>query len=198
MNPPEESIHDLPLDPDLTEIGDGTRSSAVDSPHRGQRGWPVDPGPADHSKRNDRRRTPRRPGPQMAMMIAIGIGGVIGALSRYVLEQTFPPQAGHIPWVVFVINVTGSALLGLLLVILVEQFSRARLARLVMGTGIIGAYTTFSTFMVGAVDVARSGHVATAAVYVVLSIACGLGAVAGGIAIGRFAIRLERWLQEVS
>lgn len=198
MSPPEESIHDLPLDPDLTEMGVGTRSPAVESPRRGQQGSPVDPGHAGQSNRNDRRRRPRRSGPNAAMMIAIGIGGVIGALSRYVLEQTFPPQTGHIPWVVFVINVTGSALLGLLLVILVEQFSRARLARLVMGTGIIGAYTTFSTFMVGAVDVARSGHVATAAVYVVLSIVCGLGAVAGGIAIGRFAMRLERWLQEVS
>lgn len=157
----------------------------------------LDEQPAPLAPRGEQR-SRRRHRPQLAIVGATGIGGVIGALSRYVLEQTFPPGAGQIPWVVFAINVTGSALLGLLLVILVEQFPRGRLARSVLGTGIIGAYTTFSTFMVGAVTVARDGHVAAAALYVVLSVVCGLAAVSGGIAIGRLAMRAERWLQEMA
>jgi len=156
-----------------------------------------EPLPLDSDVPGDRRAR-RRPGPQLAIVGATGFGGVIGALSRYVLEQTFPPGPGQVPWVVFTINVTGSALLGLLLVILVEQFPRGRLARSVLGTGIIGAYTTFSTFMVGAVTVARDGHVAAAALYVVLSVVCGLVAVSSGVAAGRLAMRAERWLQEMS
>lgn len=156
----------------------------------------VDEQPSPLAARREQRPR-RRHGPQLAIVGATGIGGVIGALSRYVLEQTFPSGPGHIPWVVFAINVTGSALLGLLLVILVEQFPRGRLARSMLGTGIIGAYTTFSTFMVGAVTVARDGHLGAAALYVALSVVCGLAAVPGGIAIGRLAMRAERWLQEM-
>jgi CrcB protein len=169
--------------------------------HRVERPLPVDPDldvdrsvvegrPADHTQaRRDRR-------PRMVVLAATAMGGVLGALARYSLEETFPAAPGHIPWVVLAINVSGSALLGLVLVILIEQFPHTRLARAVIGTGIIGAYTTFSTFVVGAVTIGRDGHVTTAAIYVVLSVIGGLAAVAGGMAAGRLAVRTERWLQE--
>jgi len=209
MIPPQDPSHGLPLDPDLADPEQPIRADrkiTSEQLARSMRSAHPDAGPAgslDRAAERYRGRPPEarrrpRPGPQLAMITAIGIGGVVGALSRYALEETFPPAAGHIPWVVFVINVSGSALLGLLLVILVEQFSHGRLARLVIGTGIIGAYTTFSTFMVGAVDLARAGHVAAAALYTVLSVVCGLAAVTGGIAVGRLAMRTERWLQEVA
>ena len=166
------------------------------APDAGTSAVPSEPPRAPDRPRD--RQARRRHGPQLVIVGATGVGGVVGALRRYVLEQTFPPGPGQIPWVVLAINVTGSALLGLLLVILVEQFPRGRLARSVLGTGIIGAYTTFSTFMVGAVTVARAGHLAAAALYVVLSVVCGLVAVTSGIAIGRLAIRAERWLAEMA
>lgn len=176
-----------PVDPDLPGPSPHDRTAASA------------PGVADRPRRPDaptvvheRRRR------QLAIVGVTAVGGVIGALSRYVLEQEFPAAPGHIPWVVFTINITGSALLGLLLVILVEQFPRGRLARSLLGTGIIGAYTTFSTFVVGAVTVARAGHVDAAALYVVLSVVVGLAAGAAGMAIGRLAMAVERWLQETA
>lgn len=163
----------LPVDPDL----DADRSVAEGRP-------------ADHTEvRRDRRL-------RMVVLAATALGGVLGALARYSLEETFPATSGHIPWVVLAINVSGSALLGLVLVILIEQFPHTRLARAVIGTGIIGAYTTFSTFVVGAVTIGRDGHVTAAAIYVALSVVGGLAAVAGGMAVGRLAVRTERWLQE--
>jgi len=173
---PEHSPAPLPVDPDLPGAGSDTSTS---------------------SPRRRARRRHRPPGAQLVLVTSIGIGGVVGALSRYVLEQTFPPAPGQIPWVVLAINLTGSALLGLLLVVLVEQFPRGRLARSMLGTGIIGAYTTFSTFTVGAVEIGRAGHDVTAVVYVVLSVLGGLVAAAAGIALGRLAMRVERWLQEM-
>jgi CrcB protein len=92
--------------------------------------------------------------------------------------------------------VTGSAILGFVLVLLVEQFPKGRLARPIVGTGVIGAYTTFSTFEVDAVTLIRAGHPVTAGVYLVASVAIGLIAVWLGITAARSLLQVEQWLQE--
>lgn len=142
-----------------------------------------------HQRRRSRRA-------QAAIVVALGFGGVLGALGRYGLSLALPSGPAQFPWGIFLINVSGSALLGFLLIVLMEQFPRGRLARPVIGTGVLGAYTTFSTYVVGAVLLARAGHLATALTYVLASAAAGLLAVWSGMAGARAVIRAERWLQE--
>lgn len=133
---------------------------------------------------------------QLFMVIALGCGGVVGAVARYSVSLALPSQSGRFPWGTFIINVSGSAVLGLLLILLIEQFPRGRLARPVIGTGVIGAYTTFSTFVVDAVLLARAGKIVTAVVYVLASVVFGLLAVWLGMVSARVILRVERWLQE--
>lgn len=145
------------------------------------------PTPVDAAKRS---RTGRVP---VAGLIAVGCGGVVGAVSRYLVQLALPTETGRFPIGTFVINVTGSALLGFLLVTLDHRFAERRLLRPLLGTGLIGAYTTFSTVGVEAVLLARAGRVLTAATYVGLSVVCGLGAGLLGMTAARLSLRHATW-----
>jgi CrcB protein len=128
----------------------------------------------------------------MAIVMAIGIGGVFGAVARYAVSLALPTPAGGFPWATFIVNVSGSAALGFLLVLFVERLPRGGLARPIIGTGVIGAYTTFSTFEVDALTLVRGGHPGTAAVYVVASVIFGLVACWLGMTAVRALLQLER------
>jgi CrcB protein len=127
---------------------------------------------------------------------ALGLGGVLGALSRYAITLGLPNRADQFPWATLLINLTGSAVLGFVLVLIIEQFPRGRLARPVIGTGFLGAYTTFSTFMVDAVQLIRVGRAGLAVVYVLASLVGGLGAAWLGMTGARATLRAEYWLRE--
>ncbi len=131
-------------------------------------------------------------------MVALAIGGVLGAVSRYAISLALPTETARFPWGTFVINVSGSAALGFILVLVIEHFPRGRLVRPVIGTGFLGAYTTFSTFTVEAVDLVRAGHTGLALAYLAGSALAGLLAVWTGMTSARLALRAERWLQEAT
>ena len=82
-------------------------------------------------------------------------------------------------------NATGSALLGVLLVVLAVRYPRDRYARPLLGTGVLGGYTTFSTFSVDAAQLVRSHHHGVALGYVVASTA----AILVGALLGLFLAR---------
>ena len=132
---------------------------------------------------------------QSVIVFALGCGGVVGALARYAVLLALPIAQGQFPWNTFIINVTGSAVLGFLLILLIEQFPRGRLVRPVIGTGVIGAYTTFSTFEIEALLLFRGHHLLTGVSYVIASLLSGLLAVWIGMRGARIAIRVEQWLQ---
>lgn len=134
---------------------------------------------------------------QVALIASIAIGGACGALLRDLAFSLFPTPAGTFPWVTFVVNVSGSAVLGFLLVLLAAQFPRSRLARAVIGTGVIGAYTTFSTFVVEADLLLRSGRITLAITYILGSVTAGVAAALLGSALARIAIRAETYLREM-
>lgn len=129
-----------------------------------------------------RRRTP------VATLAAVAAGGATGAIARYGVARSLPTAGGHFPWSTFLVNVTGSFLLAVLLTLIVERLPRGRIARPLLGTGVIGAYTTFSTFAVDAVLLVRNGHAATAALYVVVTMTAGLAAATAGVAAVRGAV----------
>ncbi|KOS54343.1 fluoride efflux transporter FluC [Rhodococcus rhodochrous] len=100
----------------------------------------------------------------------VAAGGAMGAVARYALAVQFPGI-----WTIAAVNVAGSLLLGLVAALLGPD----RLWRLFLGVGVLGGYTTFSTFAVDAVH-----HPATAAVYVTVTLAGALTAARLGMAAG--------------
>ncbi|MCA1842217.1 MAG: CrcB family protein [Actinobacteria bacterium] len=129
------------------------------------------------------------PGP---LVTAVAAGGAVGASARYGLSKVIHSPAGGFPWATFVINVSGSLLLGVLLTLVAERWGPTRFIRSFAGTGFCGAYTTWSTFMVDAGLLVRGGHVMVAATYVLASLLAGFGAVYLGIVLGRLWPASER------
>jgi len=101
----------------------------------------------------------------------IAAGGALGAVARFAVSRALPTVAGHFPWATFIVNVSGSMALGVVLVAASGARRRHLLLRRLVGTGVIGAYTTYSTFAVESVLLARRGQVAAAVLYVVASVA---------------------------
>ncbi|MEU8489726.1 fluoride efflux transporter FluC [Pseudonocardia alni] len=100
------------------------------------------------------------------MLAAIVIGGVVGAEARYMLGVAFPSGTGTWPWTTFAINVSGSVLLGCLYTVLADLVSDPHpLLRPLLGVGVVGGYTTFSTWSVETVSLVTTGHPLRAAVY---------------------------------
>lgn len=122
--------------------------------------------------------TLRRRGPTVAV---IGLGGGLGSAARYGLGRAWP-DAGHLlPWTTLAINLSGSLLLGMLVVAVTEIWSPHRLVRPLLGTGVLGGFTTFSTFAVQ--DRALSPRSATE--YLLLSVLGAIMAAAAGMALMR-------------
>lgn len=141
---------------------------------------------------------PPRRRAQLAIVAAVATGGALGAVSRYAISLAIPGTASRFPWATFIINVTGSAVLGFLVPLLLEQFPRGRVARPLLGAGFIGAYTTFSTFTVEAVLLVRAGHPAVAGAYVLASVVAGLAAAWTGMIGARLAVAAGRRIQQES
>jgi fluoride exporter len=121
----------------------------------------------------------------MTEALWIGIGGFAGALARYWLANAIAARAGVVfPYGTFAINVSGSFALGLLIGLL-EQQAVPPLTRLALGTGFLGAYTTFSTFTYETMRLIEEGSLLLAGLNVVGSVVLGLGASFAGLAAGR-------------
>lgn len=130
----------------------------------------------------------RRPhgasGPGAADLVAIAVGGGLGSVARYLLSQAFP--AGHgFPWAIFWVNVSGCLLLGLLLVYMLEVWPPRRFLRPFLAIGLIGGYTTFSTYAAGVMTLLTGRAPALADAYALSSILAALAAVWAGQKAGR-------------
>lgn len=115
----------------------------------------------------------------------IAAGGVIGAEARYGLGRVLPHHASSFAWSTVLINVTGCLLIGVLMVILTELISPPRLARPFLGTGILGGYTTYSTFAVDVDNLVRAGRIAVAMSYLLVTLVAGWLAVYVGMTFTR-------------
>ena len=111
------------------------------------------------------------------VLAVIALGGVLGAEARYGIGVSWPVRGGAFPWPTLGINVLGSLLLGVLMVLVLEIARPHRLVRPLLGVGVLGGFTTFSTFSVDTVRMLRAGNAAGALGYVVASVALCLLAV---------------------
>lgn len=116
--------------------------------------------------------------------LLVAAGGAVGASARYAVSLLTPTAPGAVPWPTLGVNVVGSFALGLLTAVLPEGEAGERL-RLLVGVGALGGFTTFSTFSVEALALARGDQWIPAAGYVLGSVVTGLAAAAAGYAAGR-------------
>lgn len=120
-------------------------------------------------------------------LLAIFCGGALGALLRAALVELLPAGAGQWPWATFLANVVGCFLLGYFITRLQERLPLSAYRRPLLGTGLCGALTTFSTFQVELTEMLRDGDTLLAAGYASASLAAGALAIAGSTAIVRGA-----------
>lgn len=104
----------------------------------------------------------------------IAVGGAIGTSARYAFSQAAPTAIGTFPTTTLVINVVGAFILGLLLGALGRHRPNDTTLRPLIGIGVLGGFTTFSTFSLETVQLARGDHLLVAAVYVGASVGIGL------------------------
>lgn len=116
----------------------------------------------------------------MRRLAAIALGGVLGAEARYGLSQALPYHAGQFPWSTLLINVSGSLLIGVLMAWLGRQPAPHPLLRPLLGIGLLGGYTTYSTFAVDVQQLLLAHRTLLAAGYLLATVLG--GAVAVGLA----------------
>lgn len=126
------------------------------------------------------------------VLAVISAGGVVGALARYGLGVALPhPRAGF-PWATFGVNVSGCLLIGVLMVLVTDVWPTQRLVRPFLGTGVLGGYTTFSTYILDTQQLLAAGAARTALVYLAGTLLAALVAVQAGITAARLAVRSSR------
>lgn len=102
---------------------------------------------------------------QAPVVAAVAVGGAIGACARYGIGLAWPTPSGGFPWATMVVNVSGCALMGALMVAITELWVGRRLLRPLLGTGVLGGYTTFSTFAGDVDTLAAAGYLVKAVLY---------------------------------
>lgn len=107
--------------------------------------------------------------------LAVSIGGALGAVARWSIETASPTGSGQFPWPTLLINVVGSALLAALPLLPIAR--RHAWVGLLLGTGVLGGFTTMSTASVETFTLLDQQHVGLALAYCVGTLAAALGAV---------------------
>ncbi|MDP9091596.1 MAG: CrcB family protein [Actinomycetota bacterium] len=128
------------------------------------------------------------PEPDLLVLGAIALGGGVGSALRYALAQAVHRNAGGFGVATLVTNLVGSLLLGALIVAVTEIWRPHRLLRPLLGTGLLGGFTTFSTFAIEA----RGMGADVAAAYIVASVLGGVCAAALGMRMVRL-LTPPRW-----
>ncbi|MFN3147916.1 MAG: fluoride efflux transporter CrcB [Paracoccaceae bacterium] len=114
----------------------------------------------------------------------VALGGALGASARYLTGVAAVRVMGHgFPWGTLTVNVAGSFLMGVLVVVL-AHLNATRLAPFLM-TGVLGGFTTFSAFSLDVMTLFERGQPATAGLYILGSVAISLLAILGGMALMR-------------
>ncbi|KPI20427.1 CrcB-like protein [Actinobacteria bacterium OK074] len=137
----------------------------------------------------------RRPSPwqgQGAVVAVVALGGGIGATLRYDAARLWPAEAGGFPWTTFWVNVTGCAVIGVLMVVITDVRSAHRLVRPFFGTGVLGGFTTFSTYAVDVQKLVDAGHPRTALAYLAATLLAALAAVTLAVTAARYALVRRR------
>ena len=130
---------------------------------------------------------------RLSFLATIAAGGAVGATARQLVGDAWPSAPGTFPWGTFLINVSGSLLIGILIAVLAHVPPQHRLLRPFLGVGVLGGFTTFSTYAVQSHDLVTLGHPLVAVAYLGGTVlAAVLAVVAGVLLVRRIARPLQR------
>lgn len=132
---------------------------------------------------------------QWRAVALVFLGGIVGTGLRYALEELFPTYGTGWPWATFGINLSGSFILGALLVVLVlagPDDGWRRNVRVLVGTGFCGSYTTYSTFALETTQLGHHGAVGLGIAYVVSNVVLGVICAWAGIVVAGRLYRAQR------
>jgi fluoride exporter len=117
------------------------------------------------------------------------LGGALGALARWAIAEALPHSPGAWPWSTLLVNLVGCLALGALLAVLLARHPHSPWLRPFLAVGVLGGFTTYSTFAMDVVRLTGAGHPALAVAYVLASVLGGACAVVAGLVTARAAIR---------
>lgn len=118
-------------------------------------------------------------------LLMVMLGGAIGSGLRFLVTQWLPTAPGALPLSTLLVNVVGSGVLGALTVLIQHHTAMSREVALLLGAGLCGGFTTFSTFTVELVTLYDADRIGIGMVYAALSIVLGLLAAVAGSAVAR-------------
>jgi CrcB protein len=121
----------------------------------------------------------------LRLLGSIAVGGVLGSEARYAVARLLDSPVGGWPWDTWLVNVTGSFLIGVLMAVLAGMRRPHRLLRPFLGVGVLGGFTTFSTAMVEVPDLLGAGRPALALLYLAGTAVTALLATAAGVGLVR-------------
>ena len=118
------------------------------------------------------------------LLAVVAAGGVLGSLARYAVGLALPHASGAFAWSTFLVNVTGSLAMGVLVVWVLSMDRPHPWLRPFLGVGVLGGWTTFSSYALDTHAMVQAGHGPVAAAYLVGSLVVGLVAVGLGVTLG--------------
>ncbi|OII67939.1 MULTISPECIES: fluoride efflux transporter CrcB [unclassified Streptomyces] len=136
-------------------------------------GEPADP-VVDLSLRERRRDSGRQLSPVIAV---VALGGAVGASARYGASLIWPTAASSFPWTTLAVNAVGCAVIGVFMVVISDVWAAHRLVRPFFGTGVLGGFTTFSTYAVDVQKLVAGGQARAGLAYLALTVVAALVAV---------------------
>ena len=120
----------------------------------------------------------------------VALGGALGASARYGITEHFPTDAGTFPVTTLVVNLAGAFALGLVLEMVAMHRVEDRWVRPLVGIGLLGAFTTFSTFAVEVTELFRDDAYVVATSYAAVSLVAGVAAATLGLMAAGWRPRL--------
>ncbi len=121
--------------------------------------------------------------------VNVALGGALGALARYIVGIYAGRWFGTtFPWGTFIINVTGSFLIGALAETFALRWDSAQATRILLVAGVCGGYTTFSTFALDIVTLMNRGQLVAASAYAAVSVVLSVAALYAALHVIRFVL----------
>ena len=122
----------------------------------------------------------------MNMILLVAIGGAVGSIARYLMASSIQTATGwEFPIGTVLVNILGCFVMGILYVLIVARHDPRNDLRALLMVGVMGGFTTFSSFSLETVTLALNGHYTSATLNVVISVAACLAGTVAGVALAR-------------